>query len=340
MMNISSFGLTVLLGSGLTLNAIERPATIDQNVPRAEPVEPQKKTTDIREQDTPTQVEERAWLGIGGTPLDENLAWHLEIEGGIQLSEVRPDSPASGIGMKRGDIVTAINGTQIYSQNDLRDQIFKHQVGDEVMMSWYHKGRLIEKKVTLGKREETVQIHPQESPWDQARRGIQPRRIPPLQLQDMALSLDEDILRLMEKFNGNGAGFGRGLNLQHQDMQLHLGDLLKEMQQGGNLNLGLHSSSRGSMTFQDSLGKIEVHEEGGKKQLKIHDAQGNLLFEGPYNSEEEKNNVPEELRERIQSLGIDGSGPKFQFQFNDSSDDWQKPETAPRPKPAPGSEKE
>ena len=49
--------------------------------------------------------------------------------------------------------------------------------------------------------------------------------------------------------------------------------------------------------------------------MKVTDRQGKVLFEGPYSSKEDKEKVPEELRERLDSV-TSSDGGRFPFQFN------------------------
>lgn len=44
-------------------------------------------------------------IGVGITPLTEQLAQYFNVEGGILINNVRPDSPGSKAGLKAGDVI-------------------------------------------------------------------------------------------------------------------------------------------------------------------------------------------------------------------------------------------
>lgn len=57
-----------------------------------------------------TELEARPWVGISLVPLNERLAEHLEldVEEGIVVVRVHPESPAAEAGFERGDIVLTV----------------------------------------------------------------------------------------------------------------------------------------------------------------------------------------------------------------------------------------
>jgi len=67
----------------------------------------------------------RGWLGVVIQDLDENLAEALGTKPttGVVVSDVTPKSPAAKAGVKRGDIITEINGVRILSTSKLRNTV-------------------------------------------------------------------------------------------------------------------------------------------------------------------------------------------------------------------------
>ena len=55
--------------------------------------------------------------------------------------------------------------------------------------------------------------------------------------------------------------------------------------------------------------------EGEKRTVVVKDREGNVLFEGPYNTDEEKKAVPAEMRERVEKLDMGDGGNGFRFNF-------------------------
>ena len=61
-----------------------------------------------------------AWLGVFTQPLTEDLAeyWGLDLDGGLVVSTVVPNSPAAASGFQSGDIITTFAGTPIRAKQD------------------------------------------------------------------------------------------------------------------------------------------------------------------------------------------------------------------------------
>ncbi|MGB1129565.1 MAG: hypothetical protein ACPG4K_05915, partial [Haloferula sp.] len=56
----------------------------------------------------------------------------------------------------------------------------------------------------------------------------------------------------------------------------------------------------------------------GSKEARVYDKQGELLWEGPYDTEQDKAAVPDDIRERIERLNFDirGNGKEMQLRLN------------------------
>ena len=93
-------------------------------------------------------------LGVGGNSASKTLSLHLGLDNGTGLTiyHVVPESAAHQAGIKAHDIITAINGKAIGSQNDLRAEVLAHKPGDEVTVKLIREGKQEEKKVILGAR--------------------------------------------------------------------------------------------------------------------------------------------------------------------------------------------
>jgi len=52
-------------------------------------------------------------IGLGVTPLTEQLAEYFGVEGGILVNNVRPDSPAWRAGIRAGDVIVDIDGVPV-----------------------------------------------------------------------------------------------------------------------------------------------------------------------------------------------------------------------------------
>jgi S1-C subfamily serine protease len=100
----------------------------------------------------------RGYIGINFTGLDAEQAKRLGVSeiNGLYVNEVIPGSGADKGGLKEGDIITKVDGTQILSPSDLQERIGRLGPGDKVQLSYLRDGKLLVTNVTL-KGEESVQ---------------------------------------------------------------------------------------------------------------------------------------------------------------------------------------
>jgi len=96
---------------------------------------------------------ERGKLGLVFQALTVDLAKALSVEGtkGALVSEMEPDGPASRAGIKMGDVITAVNGTQIAHAEELPRTIAKNPPGTKVNVTVMRGGKPQEVAVTLDK---------------------------------------------------------------------------------------------------------------------------------------------------------------------------------------------
>lgn len=83
-----------------------------------------------------------AWLGVSVMDSDD----------GVVIGEVVSDSPAGEAGLSEGDVITALDDTEIDTVETLIDTIASHQPGDEVTLTVTSDGEAREVAVTLAER--------------------------------------------------------------------------------------------------------------------------------------------------------------------------------------------
>jgi hypothetical protein len=316
-MKITTIGLTALLCSLLSLSAIERPGG-DKTTEKT-PAQPKggilgddQRADKADKRDggkvAPKQmpIEKVAYLGVRGDAASEALRAHLELEGGLLLSTVKPTSPAGLAGLNELDIIVSVDDKKLTDQDSLREVITGYNPGDEVTLKIIRRGKTIEQKLTLGEAPAIQNFPPQAIIPNPA---ADMNRLLNEQLQNALGDLGNDKLQkeMMEQLEkalgGNAGGF--------QQFKFNLGgDMLDEK----NLKMGFRGI--GSMKFVDEDGSIEMRMTDGQRELAIRDKDGNLLFEGPYDNDIDKAAVPEEYRERVERLDNRGNGNGFRLQLN------------------------
>lgn len=86
---------------------------------------------------------ERGQLGIQIQNLDPNLAraFNIDQQEGAVISGIVPGSPADKAGLKKGDIVIAINGQPVDTSTKLSNSIALMRVGDKVILHIFRNGQ-------------------------------------------------------------------------------------------------------------------------------------------------------------------------------------------------------
>jgi serine protease Do len=92
--------------------------------------------------DTIVILPDSGFLGIG-------LA---EVEGGVKVTEVMPDQAASKAGLKKDDVIVAVNGTKTPGPDQLQGVVQKLKAGDKVALKVKRDDKEMEVTATLGKR--------------------------------------------------------------------------------------------------------------------------------------------------------------------------------------------
>lgn len=102
----------------------------------------------------------RPYIGISMLDLsDEYYLWQNRInipegvEEGVAVLEVVLGSPADKAGFEKGDIIVKLGNAEISGLADFRYQLYKHDVGDKLEVTYYRDGKKKVSTITLGKNE-------------------------------------------------------------------------------------------------------------------------------------------------------------------------------------------
>jgi S1-C subfamily serine protease len=157
-----------IVGQTITLTVIRVGKEIDLDLTlAARPV--QQITEEITE---PEEISGGAWLGIYGQDLTNEIAEVMKLPGetsGVLLVKITANSPADVAGLRGsykpieingeevligGDIITAVDETDVGSMQDLADIISSSDPGTTLSLSVLREGEEIAIDVTLGERPE------------------------------------------------------------------------------------------------------------------------------------------------------------------------------------------
>ena len=100
----------------------------------------------------------RPYIGISMVDLsDEYYLWQNrisipeDVDAGIAVITVESGSPADKAGLKKGDIIVKINDDDTGSLAEFRYELYKHEPGEKVTVSFYRNSKLQTATITLGK---------------------------------------------------------------------------------------------------------------------------------------------------------------------------------------------
>ena len=86
-----------------------------------------------------------AYLGVSVTEPSGDTA-------GVQVADVRSDSPAEDAGLALGDVVTSVDGDAVTTTQELQDAVDARQPGDKIIVDYLRGGASRTVTVTLGTR--------------------------------------------------------------------------------------------------------------------------------------------------------------------------------------------
>lgn len=135
---------------------------------------------ELMNRDTLTKVDEseQGTIGISGLTVTSDVAKAYNMPTGVFVSQIIENGGAAGSDLQEGDIITAINGQEITSMEELQKQLAYYKAGTEVTLTVQRqdgKGSYAETsvKVTLGTRESIQNQGQQGAPDGQGRQDEQ-----------------------------------------------------------------------------------------------------------------------------------------------------------------------
>lgn len=97
----------------------------------------------------------RGRFGISLQELTEELQQVFGISRGVVVSGVQTESPAESAGLRRGDVLTEIDGRQVRSVNEVKNAIGLLRVGEQVEVSYVREKKPRVTSISVGESEVT-----------------------------------------------------------------------------------------------------------------------------------------------------------------------------------------
>ena len=244
-----------------------------------------------------------AYLGVHTEKLSPGTSHQLNLPIGayLEVVYVGKESPALEAGIQSYDVLKKFDDQILINQEQLKQLVQMKQPGDSVILQLLRKGKELNLSIELG--ETTV------SPNRSRRSPLDPFGRSSL-FEDNFLNNSGRIRDLFEKEFGNQFGFrNRPFDPSAPDFSIPRSPRSKGFdpnspvhQPEDDVQSFTYSSTQNQMTVTDEMGTLHYTEKDGEKFLRATDPQGELIFEGPVNSPEERKNLPKGLLPRLKKI--------------------------------------
>ncbi len=109
---------------------------------------------------SPHMRPDRPLLGVSFVTLtpDNAAEYDVDFVEGAFITAVMPGTPANNAGIKRGDIITAVDGDMVDVERTLADRLFAYEQGDSITLTLLRDSETVELDVTLGIVEEQSNV--------------------------------------------------------------------------------------------------------------------------------------------------------------------------------------
>lgn len=93
----------------------------------------------------------RPWLGLLGQSMNSRIQayYGLPVSEGILVANLVQGGPSLRAGLRRGDIITHVDGTTVSENADIERELYKKKPGEEVTLKFRRGNQTIEKKLKL-----------------------------------------------------------------------------------------------------------------------------------------------------------------------------------------------
>jgi serine protease Do len=262
---------------------------------------------------------------------------------GLVVQDVLPGSPAATAGVQKNDVLKALNDQQLLDPGQLATLVRSHGKDKEVMLTVLRKGQEQQLSVRIGERLASARrpgpgaffpLSPerredmerlQQEFKERAERAGRVVRDRSEKLRDQAEALGRGARERAEKAREQAERARRELEDRMRRMREGKGgstdpgaaapppaDILREARPGGGGEIKAYSESsvatwdgaRSRLQLKDADGEIEVATDNGRRTLRAKNPQGEVVFSGPVDTEEQRKAVPEQFRRKLDQIQI------------------------------------
>lgn len=210
-----------------------------------------------------------AFLGVGVSNAPEVLTEQLKLPQGVGLvvEFVEKDSPAEKAGIQPRDLLHKLNEQLLINVQQLATLVRTFKPQESVKLTVIRKGEVITLDAVLVEKE----------------------------MPELTWSAQQFEFTTTPHFPNLAAP-----ELPHQ-LRIETDDEGEGRVKARIIRVMPNATSKITKVDDDGL-RIELESRNGKKSLQIRNGDGKTVFEGPYNTDEEKEKLPAEFREKVKSV--------------------------------------
>jgi hypothetical protein len=208
------------------------------------------------------KTEKAAWLGVSTSKLPLALRKQIKLKNkyaGLIVERVEPNSPADEAGIQQFDIIEKVGDQWIINTEQFSAVLRMNEPGKEVAISVIREGQPQEVKAKLAEKE--LPVLGANGEWEAVAGPVAgPFQWAPGAQGDIFVQPDRLEPMILERFG---------------------------------------AAENSTTTIKDDEHTLKITTKKGKRNLVASDANGVVLYDGPINTEEERANVPEEIRAKV-----------------------------------------
>lgn len=282
-------GLSLVAVGCLAAPVLAQPVQREQEVtevgaPAQAPAEGPVRFRVVEGSQREVRLEKGAYLGVATSAPPRALRQQLQLPNGIGLvvDFVAPKSPAEEAGLKQYDVLHKLDDQLLVNQQQLAVLVRSHKGGDEVKLTVIRRGKSETITAKLGEKDLPPLDELRMGDAEQMHREIE-RMLPP------------NVIVAPPPPGGQPVPPGRRI-------------LIRPEGPGGGMVFLAPDGSKVvanslTITLDDGHGSLTINNNDGHSHLLAKDKDGKVLFDGPIDTEQQRQAMPKEVREKLEKMG-------------------------------------
>ncbi len=250
---------------------------------------------------THLDVEKVTFLGVSTSTLTVGMSEQLNLPRGVHLSidQVSPQSPAEQAGLKLYDVLLRMEDQILVNSAQLKALIRMKNPGDQVNFEILRKGKPMTLEVKLTESEVAL-IETMGRPQRFDSRPLFPTDL--FSQDPFFRNNNSSIMELLKKHGFNSMpGITQNSRMNQDPFDID-SPLHGPSSSPGNVQSFNYSSEQKQIITTDELGTLEYSVKDQNKHLRATSPDGEVLFDGPVNTDEDRKNLPKDLHQRLEKL--------------------------------------